>query len=510
MATAAFMLPAAGIATAAAADFARLQRQIEQIRVEHRVPGAALIVVDQDRIVWSAGLGVADKDSAEPVTPDTVFRIGSISKIFTAAALVQLSRQDDFDLTDELTMHMAPGLYFNRWLPERPITVAHLLEHTSGFRDWNKAEFDHNDPAPASLEDGLAFSPESRTTHWEPGLHSVYSNANYGLAGLVLEHVAKQSYEDVVHNKLFLPLEMHSATSLPARTSGLATGYSQNGFSPIRYWNMIQRPAAAINTTPREMAALVSMLLAYGDYKGDTVLFASEVERIEMPTTSLAARNGLQFGYGLGIYRYHRNGFVFFGHGGDGDGYLSRFAYSRDLGLGYFVTINSAHHRALNKMYKAIENEITRGHVAPEAPAPVVLDNRSLRHFSGHYELAAWRFAWQSPNRIAQRSIDVRPDENGNLRIEYSDGDYAMLIPVNQNEFRRVDEREATSGFFEEDGRLYFQEDDNWVKVTELIDTELDHLDINDTGLKDAGLKDTGRNNVDLINVEPGEVAVPQ
>jgi CubicO group peptidase (beta-lactamase class C family) len=155
---------------------------------------------------------------------------------------------------------------------ERPITVAHLLEHTSGFRDWNKAEFDHNDATPVSLEDGLAFSPESRIAHWKPGMHSVYSNSNYGLAGLVLEHVAAQNYEEVIRKYLFVPLEMRSATSLPERPTGLATGYSQNGFSPMRYWNMIQRPAAAINATPREMAALVSMLLNRGVYRNVTVL----------------------------------------------------------------------------------------------------------------------------------------------------------------------------------------------------------------------------------------------
>lgn len=450
----------------AATDFERLQRKIEQIRVEHRVPGAAFVVVDRDGIVWSAGLGLADKNTREPVTPDTVFRIGSISKIFTAAALVRLSRRDDFDLDDELAKHISADLFFNRWGGEQPISVAHLLEHTSGLRDWNKAEFDHNDTTPVSLEEGLAFAPESRTTHWKPGMHSVYSNANYGLAGLILEHVAAQSYEQVVRKNLFVPLEMHSATSLPERTSGLATGYSQNGFSPMRYWNMIQRPAAAINAMPREMAALVNMLLNRGVYQGATVLSAAEVERIETPTTSLAARNGLYFGYGLGIYPYYQNGFVFFGHGGDGDGYLSRFAYCRDLGLGYFVTMNSAHHVALDDMYAAIEQEITRGHVAPEAPTPVKLDESVLRRYSGHYALAAWRFAWESSNSIEERSIDIQADSDGSLRIEYRDGGYATLIPVSQQEFRRFDEREATSGFFEENGRLYFQEGDNWVKVS--------------------------------------------
>ena len=102
------------------------------------------------------------------------------------------------------------------------------------------------------------------------------------------------------------------------------------------------------------------------------------------------------------------------------------------------------------------------------------LDERLPHRYSGHYSLATWRFAWESRNTIANRSIDVRADSDSSLRIEYSDGDYATLIPVSQHAFQRHDEREATSGFFEENGRLFFQEGDNWVKVADLNGAELD------------------------------------
>ncbi|UCH49927.1 MAG: beta-lactamase family protein [Betaproteobacteria bacterium] len=445
----------------AATDFEDLRRSIEGIRTDADVPGAALVIVDGNGTIWSAGFGVADNTSREPATPDTVFRIGSVTKIFTAAALVQLARRDNFSLDDPVSKHVPPGLFFNRWQNEQPITVAHLMEHTSGFRDWTKAEFDYN--IPVDLEAGLAFSPQSRTAQWKPGMHSVYSNSNYGLAGLVLERVSGKGYEAVIRDTLFTPLGMHSATSLQARTSNLATGYDSDGITPIPYWHMIQRPAAAINATPREMGALVTMLLNRGRYHEHTVLTLGEVQRMELPHTSLAARNGLQFGYGLGMYSYYRDRFRFMGHGGDGDGYLSRFGYCRQLGVGYFVTINSYNARALRRMRRAIEEQLIRDHRPPAAPTISRLDERRLARYTGRYALAAWRFDWQS----SRRSLLVGLAADGSLYTENRSGERTPLLAVSKNTFRRAGENGATSGFFEADGRLFFEEDDSWAKITD-------------------------------------------
>jgi CubicO group peptidase (beta-lactamase class C family) len=445
----------------ATGDFEALRRSIDGIRADAGVPGAALVIVDRDGIIWSAGFGVADNTSRERATPDTVFRIGSVTKIFTAATLVQLARREDFSLDDAVSKYVPPGLFFNRWQNEQPITIAHLLEHTSGFRDWTRAEFDYN--VPVSLEQGLAFSPQSRTAQWKPGMHSVYSNSNYGLAGLVLERVSGKDYEAVIREKLFTPLGMHSATSLQARTTNLATGYDSDGTTPIPYWHMIQRPAAAINATPREMAALVTMLLNEGRYQEHSVLTPDELQRMESPRTSLAARNGLRFGYGLGMYSYYRNRFRFMGHGGDGDGYLSRFGYCRQLGVGYFVTINSYNARALGRMRQAIEEQLIRGHRPPAAPPAAQLDAESKNRYAGRYALAAWRFDGQ-PSR---RSLLVGVAADGTLYTENHDGKRTPLLAVSNRTFRRAGENSATSGFFETDGRLFFEEDDSWIRATD-------------------------------------------
>ncbi len=449
------------------ADHDRLHREIEDIRRETGVPGAALVIVDRNGIVLADAFGVADNASGIAVTPDTVFRIGSVTKIFTAAALVQLDRRDDFSLDDPVSDYVPSGMFFNEWEDEQPLTVAHLLEHTSGFRDWTKAEFDYN--VALELEDGLAFSPQSRTSHWKPGLHSVYSNSNYGLAGLVLERVSGKRYEAAIHDALLAPLGMHSATSLQERTRNLATGYDRDGVTPIPYWHMIQRPAAAINASAREMASLVSMLLNEGRYGQQSVLTPAEIARIESPRTSLSARNGLRFGYGLGMYAQYRDGFTFMGHGGDGDGYLSRFGYCRQLGIGYFVAINSANPDALGRLRRAIEAELTRAKQAPPAPPVAAPGKAWLHRYAGHYVLATWRFDWQSASG-SQRKLVVTIADDGRLFTREQSGEPETLLAVTKRTFRRTRDGGATSGFFEDGAELHFQDEENWVKVGDLAD----------------------------------------
>ncbi len=279
----------------------------------------------------------------------------------------------------------------------------------------------------------------------------------------MLERVSGQRYETVIRDTLFDPLGMHSATSLQTRTTGLATGYDRDGITPIPYWHMIQRPAAAINATVRDVGALVAMLLNRGHYRQHTVLTPAELRRMETPRTSLAARNGLQFGYGLGMYSYYRNQFRFMGHGGDGDGYLSRLGYCQQLAVGYFVAINSYNPPLIRHLHRLIEDALTRDHTPAAAPPLARLDAGLLRRYSGHYVLATRRFGWQS----AQRSLLVSAAEEGSLYTQEGNGERKLLLPVTAKTFRRADDNDATSGFFEDGGKLFFQDEDNWIKVAE-------------------------------------------
>ena len=102
----------------------------------------------------------------------------------------------------------------------------------------------------------------------------------------------------------------------------LATGYAADATTPLPYWHMLMRPFGGINSTPRDMASFVRLLLNDGFADDRRLVHPQSISRMEVPLTSLAARNGLLYGYGLGNNQKFRKGVLFNGHGGDADGYL--------------------------------------------------------------------------------------------------------------------------------------------------------------------------------------------
>jgi CubicO group peptidase (beta-lactamase class C family) len=450
-----------------AAGLEELLATIEARRLEHGIPGVGFTLVSRTRILWTGGLGVADLQSRQPVTADTLFRIGSITKSFTALGLLMLEESGALRLDDRVARHLPDLPFSNPWEDSHPVTIAQLLEHTAGFQDLERQEFDHSDPAPLTLDQALAVCPACRSVRWQPGMHSVYSNTGYGIAGKVLEAASGERYEAFIGSRLFDALGMASSgLLLDAPTHArLATGYDTDARTPIRYWHMLYRPFGGINATPRDMGAFVQLLLNEGVHGSQRLLGAASIRRMETPRTSLAARNGLSFGYGLGVYQAYRDGVLFYTHGGDGDGYLSRFGYNREAGLGYFVSINAFRGRALRAMQTEIERYIARQVRPLPVPHEPELDAEVLRGYAGRYRLAAWRFPETSASDIASQSMTVRITA-GRLYTQIEDGRPIPLIAVSPGLFRRPDEPGATCAFVHgEDGQLYFQEDENYVRT---------------------------------------------
>jgi CubicO group peptidase (beta-lactamase class C family) len=455
------LLPSAVLADA---DLQPLLDKIEAIRREHAIPGVGVAIVSREKMLWVGGFGVMDLDTRQPVTADTIFRIGSVTKTFTALGLIMLDEEHKLRLDGPVREFAPDAPYTNPHEQTHPITVAQLLEHTAGLQDLTKAEFEHSDPKPLSLEEGLAFEPASRTVRWKPGLHAVYSNSGYGLAGYVLQTVARMRYEDFIAERIFQPLGMASSGFfLDEQTAArLATGYATDATTPLPYWHMLMRPFGGINSTPRDMASFVRLLLNDGYIDDRRLLHPQSISRMEVPLTSLAARNGLLYGYGLGNNQKLRKGALFNGHGGDGDGYLSQLGYNRDTGMGYFITINAFRHRALSEMRREIETWIIRDVGVPPPPPAAKLSEEMLQRYVGDYDLAAWRFPWTTRQKVLKQAMHVTL-ENGVLYSRIGAHDKQELVPVSQQQFRRRGEPTATCAFVEDvDGTLYFQEDESW------------------------------------------------
>lgn len=442
----------------------QLLDSVDRIRKKNNIAALGLALVDSHKVIWSGTLGVMDHKSPQTTNRKTLFRIGSITKTFTGLAALKLQEQGLLNLNDPINKWNTREFFHNDWHQTHPVRVDQLLEHTAGLQDMSQPEWDYSKPQPERLQQTLSLYPEARRVRWQPGMHSSYSNAGAGLVGFVLEQAASKSYEEIIATALFKPLAMQNSSVLPPKNAPqLATGYNTDGTTVIPYWHMIFRPAAAINSTPADMSNFVQMLINKGLFRGKTIFRAHSIERMETPITTLAARHQLDFGYGIGNYQWLRDGILFHGHGGDADGYLSRFGYTRSNNSGYFLVISAFQGRSLNAMRGLIERYLIRGVEAPEAPAAAALSEAHKARVLGSYQAVTTRFKHSEPSKLRIS------EQAGQLFSQHNQGDKAQLIPVKVGLYRRKDENMATIAIVDgEDGKTYFQGDlGNFVKTPE-------------------------------------------
>lgn len=438
-----------------------LLKQIDQIRVKNDISAAIVIVVDKDKVIINSQLGTASWGTQQPTAKNKMFRIGSISKSFAALLALHMQQSGLIDLNDNLIDYVPntnkEKSYFENTFDQSKITLQQLLEHTAGLTDLTRAEWNYNAAQPISLEKAFDMHLGTHKTHWQPGLHSSYSNVGVGLLGLALEKAGKQSYEDLMQEFVFKPLGMKNTTLLLTSTvkNNLITGYNTDGKSPIPYWHNIYRPFAAINTNSEDMIRFLQMLLNHGKVDSKPFLPDTSIQRMENPHTTLAAKAGLQYGYGLANYTWQYQGSTFHGHGGDADGYLSRFGYNKDSGLGYFVLINAFKGSPLIDIREVIENYITQVLPKPKYPLRLTLSQETLNQYIGKYSEVTSRFGRLDTDKASMKVIS----KNNKLYVKYHNNSPHVIYAVSQQQFRYEDESVATMAFVKYKDSLYFQGD---------------------------------------------------
>lgn len=414
----------------------QLKSAIAAILKAYDIPGIGIALVTKDKVVWTGGVGKADIAANRDVTADTMFRIGSITKGFVSLRALQLVEQHKLDLNEKVA-DAAPEIPVeNPWEATNPVTLAELLEHTSGFDDFSLAEFyDFDAPPEKSLKWTLTHFQRPQHVRWPPGSRMSYSNPGYGLAGYLVEKAGGASLEDQIAEDILRPLGMtHSDMRLTAAVKEqLAQGY--DGDSPLPYYPIFLRPAGAMKSSPNEMARFVRMMLNRGELDGARIVSPESITRMETPETSLAARAGLKYGYGLANYTDLEYPLVEHGHDGGIDGFLSRYIYIPDAGAGYFFSINASGSagRAMHKIDELLYNYMTRGVQAHQEPGGTLASGAS--EWAGYYEPRAPR---QAITRYMETLLGGQfvSVDNGKIHVRSALGASHTLIPAGTNLFR--------------------------------------------------------------------------
>ena len=437
---------------AQADSFATLDQQITRIKAEEDISALAYGIVGGDDVMWQRTLGHYSVDRRRPIDINTLFRVGSITKSFTALAALLLEHQAQFT-TDSPVKHILDPVPFTNHWKERAITVDMLLEHTAGFTDLSKQEFDY--PRPLPLYDAFSLYPHSRTTRWQPGLHSSYSNSGAGIVAAVIETVSRMPFEQCLEELIFTPMGQESATLEPPTPmyANLVKGYDRDGKTPIPYWHQLYRAFGALNISTADMLKYALVLLNEGRYEGQQVFPREVVKRMTRVTTGLASSSGLKYGYAKGLYHFQRHGVSFYGHGGDADGYLAFLAFSKQIDRGYFIVFNAFNPPAMGKFRKAIEDTLT-AETEMATPAEYKMSAREVQTLQGEYESVTQRFPQKQPALLS-----VSMNEEGKLVTRIGDANPRQLVPVSARLFRRPKQTVATSALSEHEGQIYLHGD---------------------------------------------------
>lgn len=366
------------------ASLEELQQRVASVLEKHDVPAVGIAMVDRDGPVWVGSLGLADRERGIAADAETLYRIGSVSKMFVALSVLKLVEQGRMSLDDRLA-DLAPGVAFqNAWEATDPVRVVHLLEHTTGWDDIHLPEYAHNDPTPATLKEGLDFHPHSRVSRWVPGTRMSYCNSGPPVAAWIVQQLTGLDFEDYVQFNFFDPLGMETATyrldeNVEARG---ATLYS--GGKPQDYWHIVMRPSGAINASPRDMAAFLRLFIDRGRVDDWQLVSEDSLARMERAESSSGARAGLEVGYGLHNYSSPHEAWVYREHNGGVNGGLTEFAYLPEAGLGHAIMINAdngAALREISRLVRAFETRELEPPTIPEGTEP----GPEARELAGYY-----------------------------------------------------------------------------------------------------------------------------
>lgn len=409
-----------------------LEAAIVNVVSENEVPAVGIAMVDESGPIWLGAIGKANLEGDVDADENSLFRIGSTSKMFVALSVLKLVEEGRLSLSDRLAK-LAPEIEFeNQWEDTDPIRIVHLLEHTTGWDDIHLPEFAHNDPTPATLKEGLDFHPHSRKSRWKPGTRMSYCNAGPPVAAYVVEKVTGQEFESYVHDNFFAPMGMDSATyrlSEDVKAKGV-TSYA-NGNEPQDYWHILQRPSGSINASPVDMAQMVGFFVNRGEVNGQQLISKRSLDRMERVESTSGANVGLEAGYGLNNYSSAHKSWVYREHNGGVNGGLTELAYLPAAKLGHAIMMNSDDYSSFTEISDLVRDYETRNLVATavQNAATVSAGHRAIE---GLYHPVNSR---QQIGYFMDRVFGVQEltfEENRLLRKPLLGGEATAYVPVSE------------------------------------------------------------------------------
>lgn len=299
------------------------------------IPGGAVVLVSPDSVLLCKAYGYANYEDQIKATDTTLFQVGSVGKLFTSIAAMQLVERGLLDLDEDVNNYLVGWKIENPF--EKPVTLRNLLTHTGGFNERVIGYQAKTNSEVEPLDQHLKRRMPS--LFQEPGLAINYSNYGYALAGYIVQLKSGKPYERYVKEHILVPLGMTRSTfHLPdnyQEINGYANGYrtTQQGFEFLKVYPRNTNPAGGILLTAKDMVSLTQLFL-----KQDKLLSKESFQKLMEPQFKV---HELLTGYGLLMEEQRYNGHQFFSKGGQVQGALAFFLQFPKQNIGLFYVVNT-------------------------------------------------------------------------------------------------------------------------------------------------------------------------
>jgi CubicO group peptidase (beta-lactamase class C family) len=361
--------------TAQSTDEAAVKARLDQVASSHTADNAfmgTVLVVEGDRVLLDKGYGMADLEWGNANAPDVKFRLGSLTKQFTAALVLQLQDEGKLKIDDPVS----------KYLPDAPaawakITLAELLGHTSGIPSFTGLkEFRTWSLSPHTTEEELALFRD-KPLDFEPGSKFDYSNSNYEVLGAVVEKVSGKKYGDLLRERIFDPLDMKDTgldtdeLILPRRAQGYMPGKS--GLALARSESMtVPWAAGSIYSTTGDLLKWEHGLF------GGKVISAESLKQMTTPGKG---------NYGLGVFVRNQDGLEVVDHGGGIEGFNTQLTYVPERRIAVIVlsNVNGAAPAAMGN--QLLDVVLGKPVVLASERKAVPIEKSALAKFVGTYDL---------------------------------------------------------------------------------------------------------------------------
>jgi CubicO group peptidase (beta-lactamase class C family) len=423
-------------------DYTQLATEFDKLLAEKfntNEPGAAILVAWNGEIIYKKAFGMANLEYDIPMQVDNVFRIGSITKQFTAVSILQLMEQGKLNLQDDIT----------RFIPDYPtsgykITIEHLLAHTSGIQSYTSME-DYMqritlDMKPAEMIEYFKNQPMK----FAPGTEWEYSNSNYFLLGYIIEKISGKTYAEYIEENFFKPLGMINSLYgsdtkiIKKRANGYAIG--ENGFENAKPLSMTQPYAAgSIQSTVEDLFKWHQAIHSYKLIKKESLDKA-------FTKYKLADGEETDYGYGWGLGFVQGSPTIDHGGGINGFGTMAIYLPEEDVFTAVFSNCECSTPKEIAIKLAAL----TIGKPI-NAQTEIKVDEKILETYTGEYEITP-EFTFSVTKEEDRLFLQATGQEKFEIFAE-TENKFFLKINDAQLEFIKDDSGNVTKAILNQSGR---------------------------------------------------------